>query len=83
MQGRFSAQENNVALFIWRGKHFEPFFYRLPGECLAAMQDWVDIAMTAGEIAGCQDMKENIALSGLEGDCAGNVVHGISLGKMA
>ena len=76
MKGRFTAEKNDIALFLRAGEELEPALDPFQRKGLAAVLSGIYIAVSAGEIAGGEDMKEDIALSGFEGDGSGDMAHG-------
>ena len=68
VQRRLSAQENNVGSLLGVDKEIKPRTNRLNGQGLRTVLLWVDITMTAGKVAGSQDVEKDISFSPLEAD---------------
>jgi len=64
MKGGFTAQENAVVDFLGVEKKAEPMANGLSRHRAGAVHIAVDIAMTAGKIAGREQMEKNIPFAG-------------------
>ena len=66
MKGRLTAEQDEIAVLRRPGKETQPFQHGVCGQSFCSMLGRIDIAMLTGEVAGCEQMKKDISLTGLE-----------------
>ena len=74
MQGWFTAKEYQVGLLLGPGKQPEPLANGRKRQGGGTVLGRIDVAVAAGQIAGGEQVKEDIALPGLK-------AHGPRLGQ--
>ena len=82
MHGWFTAKKDDIGLLGRIAEQPYPRFHSLPAQHRAAMLAGVDIAVRTGEIAGREQMQENISFAGFETDSLG-ITHGLRVARQS